>query len=117
MNCDKHPEREGIASCIICGRIMCEECRLRLGGKNYCQSCADRIFRERSVEGPVDGGMGALKKILIVFILIIAVLACLFYILYLVYLAPYYGSLQNVISILMEDPQRIIRFLSWRIGF
>ncbi|BAZ99137.1 B-box zinc finger protein [Methanothermobacter sp. EMTCatA1] len=115
MNCDKHPEREGVASCIICGRILCEECRLKLAGKNYCQSCADKLFQERSLETVKAKGMGLGAKILIALLIILGVLALVSYLIYTVYLAPYYGSAENVMRILMNDPERIIRFLSTNI--
>ncbi|REE28256.1 hypothetical protein C7452_0257 [Methanothermobacter defluvii] len=117
MNCDKHPEREGVASCIICGRILCEECRLKLAGRNYCQSCADKLFQERYGETveTESNGMGLGVKILMALLVILAVLALVSYMIYTVYLAPYYGSAENVIRILMNDPERIIRFLSGNI--
>lgn len=117
MNCDRHPEREGVASCIICGRILCEECRLKLGGKNYCERCADKLFRERVESGEEKRkGMGLGVKILISILIILGILAVLSYLIYSVYLAPYYGSPENVLGILMNDPERIIRFLGTRIS-
>lgn len=48
MKCDKHPEKEAIAVCVNCGKGICEGCRLHLGGKNYCQECADTIMSEKT---------------------------------------------------------------------
>jgi hypothetical protein len=106
-----------VASCIICGRILCEECRLKLGGKNYCERCADKLFRERVEVGEEKRkGMGLGVKILIAILIILAILSVLSYLIYSVYLAPYYGSPENVLRILMNDPERIIRFLGTRIS-
>lgn len=57
MKCDKHQENEAIAVCVNCGKGICEECRLNLGGKNYCQECADTIMSEKTsttTKSPVD---------------------------------------------------------------
>jgi hypothetical protein len=43
MNCENHPDREGVAACVSCGKVICGECRLKLAGKNYCQECADEL--------------------------------------------------------------------------
>lgn len=43
MNCENHPDREGVAACVSCGKVICGECRLKLAGKNYCQECADDL--------------------------------------------------------------------------
>lgn len=48
MKCDKHSEKEAIAVCVNCGKGVCEDCRLNLGGKNYCQECADTIMSEKT---------------------------------------------------------------------
>lgn len=43
MNCENHPDKEGVAACVSCGKVLCEDCRLKLAGKNYCQECADAL--------------------------------------------------------------------------
>lgn len=48
MKCEKHTEKEAIAACVSCGRGICEDCRLQLAGKNYCQECADKLVTEKS---------------------------------------------------------------------
>ena len=52
MKCDKHPERGAIAACVRCGRGICEDCRLQLAGKNYCQECADKLVAEKQKQKP-----------------------------------------------------------------
>lgn len=125
MNCDVHPDREGVAACVVCGKILCEDCRLRLAGKNYCQECADLLVEEKSTpepdftvpERPERRGGGLLRRILISAIIVIAILLAAFYIIYVLYLAPYYGDIQNVLEILTNDPERILRFLAGQGGF
>lgn len=46
MKCEKHPEKEAIATCSECGRGVCKNCKIELIGENFCQECADRIFSE-----------------------------------------------------------------------
>ena len=43
MKCDKHPEKDAVAACINCGRLLCEECKIRVDGKNYCEDCVKQI--------------------------------------------------------------------------
>ncbi|HEX3014250.1 MAG TPA: hypothetical protein VHO92_08265 [Methanobacterium sp.] len=45
MRCSEHTEKEAVAVCVSCGRGLCEDCRLQLAGKNYCQECADKLVR------------------------------------------------------------------------
>ena len=46
--CAYHPEREVVGACVDCGRLVCAECKVELGGKIYCNSCVDKI----AVGGP-----------------------------------------------------------------
>lgn len=50
MKCDKHPEKDALAVCVECGKGICDECRLNLGGKNYCQECADNLVSGKTDE-------------------------------------------------------------------
>jgi len=43
MNCQNHPNKESVATCIVCGKSICEECRLLIGDKDYCQECVTEI--------------------------------------------------------------------------
>ncbi len=44
MNCYYHPDREVVGMCVSCGKPICAECKVILGGKCYCNPCADKIF-------------------------------------------------------------------------
>ena len=47
MKCDEHNEKDAIAACVNCGKGVCNDCRLLLAGKNYCQECADKLATEK----------------------------------------------------------------------
>ena len=44
MECYYHPDRDGTDSCAICGKSVCKECGLELGGKIYCKECLEKII-------------------------------------------------------------------------
>ena len=44
MKCAYHPEREAVGACVNCGKLVCDECKVVLTGKNYCNPCADKII-------------------------------------------------------------------------
>lgn len=52
MKCKNHPETEAAGACVGCGAGVCEQCRLTLGGKMYCQECADRAIEQRPAGAP-----------------------------------------------------------------
>jgi hypothetical protein len=37
--CHRHPERHGIARCMACQAVICQECATRFAGINYCVAC------------------------------------------------------------------------------
>lgn len=43
MNCYYHPDREPVGSCVNCGQLICAECKVVLGGKVYCNPCANKL--------------------------------------------------------------------------
>ena len=43
-DCFYHPGRDATGACVNCGKMVCLECRTLLGGKMYCQPCADEVF-------------------------------------------------------------------------
>ncbi len=126
MNCDNHPDKEGIAACISCGKILCHDCRLKLAGKNYCQECADDLVSkarkdeiyakptpqetsyERARSRPVERSSNRFLLFCLIFLIVVFFIALGLYLAYLIYLAPIYGDLGNVIDILLNEPDRII---------
>ncbi|MDR2966869.1 MAG: hypothetical protein LBU74_02845 [Methanobacteriaceae archaeon] len=43
MYCQNHPNKESVATCVVCGKSICDECRLNIAGNNYCQECVTEI--------------------------------------------------------------------------
>ena len=37
MNCLKHENREAIAMCVKCHKLICEECAVKINNKYYCK--------------------------------------------------------------------------------
>jgi len=59
-NCAYHPERDTVGACVNCGKLICAECKTVLGGKIYCNPCADTQFSGRLERGPGRTETGAL---------------------------------------------------------
>lgn len=36
--CDEHTQKSAKCICIICRKLCCEECGVKIGGRNFCQS-------------------------------------------------------------------------------
>jgi len=54
MKCDKHPEEESIALCVSCRKPLCDDCRIQLHRKSYCQECADKIVENKKASEKVN---------------------------------------------------------------
>ena len=39
MNCYFHPEAESVATCVSCGKPVCQDCAVDVRGKIHCQPC------------------------------------------------------------------------------
>ena len=50
MKCYYHSDREPVGACVSCGQLICSECKVTLGGRIYCNPCADERF-SRPPEG------------------------------------------------------------------
>ena len=46
MNCAYHPYREAVAACVNCGRLICDECKVVLSDKIYCNACVDKTVTQ-----------------------------------------------------------------------
>ncbi|MCK9150577.1 hypothetical protein [Methanobacterium alcaliphilum] len=146
MNCKNHPDREGVAACVSCGKVLCEDCRLKLAGKNYCQECADELvsgkseefetqepgtplaskrISDRYMEEPYEPSRSRSKSqrrskkgtnifllLCVAFVVAIIIIGIVLYAAYVIYLEPQYGDIQNLIQILLNDPQRVLDYLS-----
>ncbi|MDP1551876.1 MAG: hypothetical protein Q8M06_02525, partial [Methanobacteriaceae archaeon] len=140
MNCENHPDKEGVAACVSCGKILCDECRLKLASKNYCQECADDLVAEKTQNShePIESlkktplereqapinyertssrGMPRPRKaeqksntfllFCVAFIVTLIIAGVILYAIYLIYLAPQFGDLNNLIYVIMNNPERI----------
>ena len=52
MPCYYHPEREPIASCVDCGRLVCADCATVVGNQTVCRTCAERRQSARDLPPP-----------------------------------------------------------------
>ena len=39
MKCQNHPDKEATVGCVGCGNLFCDDCIVKVKGKNYCKSC------------------------------------------------------------------------------
>ncbi|MEI7904644.1 MAG: PilZ domain-containing protein [Candidatus Firestonebacteria bacterium] len=49
IKCSKHSSNEAVTVCSMCGKGACKECKVRLVGRNYCQSCADDLVKKGAI--------------------------------------------------------------------
>ncbi|MFC2018980.1 hypothetical protein ACFLU4_03380 [Chloroflexota bacterium] len=57
MNCAYHPDRDAMGACVSCGRLVCIECKTELGGKIYCNPCADKQFSSGHAQEQLKTGL------------------------------------------------------------
>ena len=50
MRCYNHPGSEAVGGCVSCGQLVCRECKVLLGGKIYCNACAERLVQGALVD-------------------------------------------------------------------
>ena len=43
MKCNNHPDKEAIAVCVSCKEFLCEDCKVKVNGRNYCKKCSDEL--------------------------------------------------------------------------
>ena len=58
MECHNHPDREAVANCAFCGKAVCPECSMEIGGNIYCKDCINEIitksFGEKENNAPKE---------------------------------------------------------------
>jgi hypothetical protein len=65
MKCAIHEDREAIGACCSCGRYVCSECKVSIGGQVYCNQCLDARIRtgawpaQTRIVTPCPSGAGA----------------------------------------------------------
>ena len=60
MTCAYHPDREAAGACVNCGQLVCDECKTALGGKIYCNPCANKLFVSETSGAGNTSGQGSL---------------------------------------------------------
>ncbi len=63
MKCAYHAEVDAVGACVNCGRLICAECKTVLGGKIYCNPCAEKLFASRTQAAENTSGQGNLAVI------------------------------------------------------
>jgi phage shock protein C len=48
MKCYKDPTRDAVGICVKCGRGVCPEEAVMIGGKLYCKECSDKLKEEET---------------------------------------------------------------------
>lgn len=46
MKCTTHPEIDAIAACPLCGKSLCEACRVNVNNIPHCKTCAEWLFSQ-----------------------------------------------------------------------
>ncbi len=54
-NCVYHPEREAVGSCVNCGKLICDECKVVHNEKIYCNVCVDRLLKDTAIKPKAKG--------------------------------------------------------------
>ncbi len=60
MKCHVHQDSEAVDKCYMCGRTVCNDCRLDFDGKAICKSCA--IPLSKVYASICSGSAGALES-------------------------------------------------------
>ena len=55
MKCAYHPTIDAVGACVNCGRLICAECKVELGGKIYCNPCTEKLVAETTVADRAKG--------------------------------------------------------------
>ena len=55
MKCAYHPELDGVAYCLLCGKALCAPCRREVDKGVYCETCLADIVRRTMREAADDG--------------------------------------------------------------
>lgn len=51
--CAYHPDRPGLATCMQCRKVICQECATQWDGINYCTQCLAGMRRTARARAPV----------------------------------------------------------------
>ena len=46
--CAYHKKVDAAGACVNCGKLVCDECKVTLKGKIYCNPCVEELFAEKA---------------------------------------------------------------------
>lgn len=49
ITCAYHKKAEAVGACVNCGKLICDECRVTLKGKLYCNPCVEEMYAEKAL--------------------------------------------------------------------
>ena len=52
MQCAYHPGRDVVGACVNCGKLVCAECEVPIGGKVHCKGCVDSLLSAKESNLP-----------------------------------------------------------------
>ncbi len=47
LACTQHVDQPARARCVECGNLLCETCRAKIGGRNFCRPCLPAKLKRR----------------------------------------------------------------------
>ncbi len=47
VTCAYHKKVDAVGACVNCGKLVCDECKVTIKGKIYCNPCVEELFAER----------------------------------------------------------------------
>jgi len=50
VKCYKHPERDAVRTCTVCGNYACKDCGVNYLGQHMCNDCVVRIAKSAAME-------------------------------------------------------------------
>lgn len=48
VTCAYHKRVDAVGACVNCGKLVCDECKVTLKGKIYCNPCVEELFAEKA---------------------------------------------------------------------
>ncbi len=61
-SCAYHPDRDVVGACVDCGKLVCAECKTTLGGKIYCNPCAEKAYSGVTKGTSDQGSLAVIPK-------------------------------------------------------
>ena len=49
VTCAYHKRVDAVGACVNCGKLVCDECKVTIKGKIYCNPCVEELFAEKAL--------------------------------------------------------------------